>query len=335
MKILIVGLGSIGQRHLRILKKVYKKKISIYTLSNSKNKRVIKDNFKSFKVKSLLDYYKIKKIDISRINSEGINIAFICNPPHLHMRTALKLINQNCNLFIEKPLSTEKEIKEIKKIISISKKKKLVVVCGYQFRFHPGVTYIKKIIDKNKMGKVLSGYFHYGEYTGAVKKFEKFENSIYVKKKKGGGALLAFSHHLHLAMYFFGKLKPKYSLLENTNNFKIDVEDVCKLILHDKKNRNFLFNLNFLDTPQENFFIINFKKGSIKWIYKKSLIKIKNYDNPKIKIIKFKNFKRNTMFETQDKDFIKKITNKDLKNKSFLEGYEIIKLINKIKIKQN
>ena len=57
------------------------------------------------------------------------------------------------------------------------------------------------------MGKVLSGYFHYGEYTGAVKKFEKFENSIYVKKKKGGGALLAFSHHLHLAMYF----------LENSN----------------------------------------------------------------------------------------------------------------------
>ena len=41
------------------------------------------------------------------------------------------------------------------------------------------------------------------------------------------------------------------------------------------------------------------------------------------------------MFETQDKDFIKKIKNKDLKNKSFLEGYEIIKLINKIKIKQN
>ena len=41
------------------------------------------------------------------------------------------------------------------------------------------------------------------------------------------------------------------------------------------------------------------------------------------------------MFETQDKNFIKKITNKDLKNKSFLEGYEIIKLINKIKIKQN
>ena len=39
------------------------------------------------------------------------------------------------------------------------------------------------------MGKVLSGYFHYGEYTGAVKKFEKFENSIYVKRKKVVGVI--------------------------------------------------------------------------------------------------------------------------------------------------
>ena len=30
MKILIVGLGSIGQRHLRILKKVYKKNFYLH-----------------------------------------------------------------------------------------------------------------------------------------------------------------------------------------------------------------------------------------------------------------------------------------------------------------
>ena len=65
MKILIVGLGSIGQRHLRILKKIYKNKINIYTLDSSKNRRVIRDDFSSFKVKSLIEYYKIKKIKIS------------------------------------------------------------------------------------------------------------------------------------------------------------------------------------------------------------------------------------------------------------------------------
>ena len=72
-----------------------------------------------------------------------------------------------------------------------------------------------------------------------LKNLKNLKKSIYVKKKKGGGALLNFSRHLHLAMYFW-KTRTKYSLLENTKNFKIDVEDACKLILRDKKNRNFL-----------------------------------------------------------------------------------------------
>ncbi len=333
MKILIVGLGSIGQRHLRILKKIYKNKINIYTLDSSKNRRVIRDDFSSFKVKSLIEYYKIKKIKISQIKSIGIHAAFICNPPHLHIKTALDLIQQDCNLLIEKPLSTEKDLIKIKNLIKISKKKKLIVGVGYQFRFHPGIKIVKNIIKKNKLGKILNGYFHYGEYTGSVKKFENFSNSIYVKKETGGGALLSFSHHLDLARLFFGKLKLKYSLLRNTNNFKINVEDTCKVILSNKDNRDFLFNLNFLDTPQENFFILNFKKGSLKWSYNKNIVKIKNYNNFKTKIYRFKNFKRNQMFEDQNIAFLRKVKKKTFTNKSLLESYEIIKLINKIKLK--
>ena len=69
MNILIVGLGSIGQRHLRILKKIYRNKITIYTLTNSKTNRVIKDNFESFKVKSLSKYYGIKKLRLMKLIS--------------------------------------------------------------------------------------------------------------------------------------------------------------------------------------------------------------------------------------------------------------------------
>ena len=55
---------------------------------------------------------------------------------------------------------------------------------------------MKNIIENKKYGNVVNGYFHFGEFTGAVKKYEKFLDLIYVKQNKGGGALLAFSHHL-------------------------------------------------------------------------------------------------------------------------------------------
>lgn len=335
MNILIVGLGSIGQRHLRILKKNYKKKVSLYTLDSTKNKRIIKDDFRSFKVKSLTKYYGIKEIKLKDIAKYKISSAFICNPPNLHLKTAIDLANYDCNLFIEKPISTENELKGIQKLIKLSRKKKLIVRVGYQLRFHPGIKIIKELIDKNIYGKILNGYFHFGEFTGSVKKFEKFTDSIYINKHKGGGALLAFSHHLDLAYYFFGKLKTKFSILKNSKNFNINVEDTCKIVLSNKKKNYFLFNFNFLDNPQENFFILNFQKGSIKWNYTENYIQIKKYNNLKSKTFYYKGFKRNNLFSAQTKKFFSDIKSKSFKNETLHDSFQITKLINEIKKKNS
>jgi predicted dehydrogenase len=331
MKILIVGLGSIGQRHVRILKKIFKKKVTLYTLNTSKNNIVIKDNFEILKVASVAKYYNIKKINISDIMKNNIKTAFICNPPNMHLKTAFSLAKQNCNLLVEKPLSTSFELSKIKKLIDYTQKNRLITQVGYQLRFHPGVKIIKNIIEKNTYGEIVGGYFHFGEYLGSVKKFEKFSNSIYVKKNKGGGALQTFSHHLDLAFYFFGKLKCKYALLKNTKTFKIDVEDSCKMILTNYKKKHFLFNLNFLDNPQENFIILNFKKGSLKWDYVHHSILIKTYKDSKVKRIKFKNFQRNILFEKQTKQFFLDIQKRNYKNYSLNDGFEVMKLIHDIR----
>ena len=333
MNILIVGLGSIGQRHLRVLKNIYKKKVSFYTLNSTNTNRVIKDNFESFKVRSLCKYYSIKKIKISEVKKYNIIAAYICSPPNLHLKTALSLVSQNCNLLIEKPLSTDKELKEIKKLLEISYRKKLVIRVGYQLRFHPGVKIVKSIIENKECGNVVNGYFHFGEYIGAVKKYENFLDSIYVKQNKGGGALLAFSHHLDLAFHFFGKLKNKYSLLDNSKNFKIDVEDNCKIILSDNKKNNFLFNLNFLDNPQENFFILNFQSGSLKWDYTKDSLFVKKYKKDVTKTYNFKKFKRNDLFKEQSNLFFSDIKFKNYKNQSLRDSYNLLKLIYYIKRK--
>ena len=73
--------------------------------------------------------------------------------------------------------------------------------------------------------------------------------------------------------------------------------------------------------------------GNLILNYNKNIVKIKNYNNFKTKIYRFKNFKRNQMFEDQNIAFLRKVKKKTFTNKSLLESYEIIKLINKIKLK--
>ena len=327
MKILIIGLGSIGQRHLRILRKIFKKKLTIYTFHTSKNNLVINDNFNTKKVKSLINYYNIKKIFLKDVERLNIKDAFICNPPNIHLKTAFQLIKFDCNLLIEKPVSTENELSKIKKLIAASRKRRLTITVGYQFRYHPATKLIKDIIQKNSLGKILNGYFHYGEYTGNTKKYEKFSDSIYVKRKNGGGSLLSFSHHIDLAHYLFGDLKNQYSFLKNSKNYKIDVEDICYLVLKNKTNNQFLFNLNFLETPANNFIILNFKLGSIKIDFIKNIATISKTKKIKPRVINFSNFERNQMYEAQSREFFSNIKQKNYKNELLRDSLKIMKLI--------
>ena len=62
IKILFFGLGSIGQRHIRIIKKIFKKKnYKIYFSKTSKKNIVINDKLKVYK-KDIFKFYKIQNI---------------------------------------------------------------------------------------------------------------------------------------------------------------------------------------------------------------------------------------------------------------------------------
>ena len=64
------------------------------------------------------------------------------------------------------------------------------------------------------------------------------------KRELGGGALLALSHHLNLAIYLLGSLKVKFATQKNTKNFKINVEETFKAVLTCQNNSEIQFNLN-------------------------------------------------------------------------------------------
>ena len=144
MKILFIGLGSIGQRHLRIIQKLYKKN-NIYYLKVSKSNIVINDDLVGKKVNSISEYYNITEISIFQIKNISFDLTFITNPISLHMKYALKMAELGSNLFIEKPISNN--LNKIDKLIKISKKNKIKIYIGYHLRFHPGIIKIKYLIS--------------------------------------------------------------------------------------------------------------------------------------------------------------------------------------------
>ena len=135
IKISIVGLGQMGVNHLN-------------NLLNIKNINLI-SIYDKIKRKDLENKYNSKFSENIKKVINNTDAIIIATPTTTHFKYFLECSKKIKNIFIEKPLVTD--IKQFKKILQITKKKKINLKVGYIERYNPTIQLIKKIIKKNKI----------------------------------------------------------------------------------------------------------------------------------------------------------------------------------------
>ena len=133
MKVLIIGLGSIAQKHIESIKKI-DPFVMLYAFRSSSN---------SINIQDIVDIYKLEDIP------SDIDFILITNPTSLHAETILSIIKFEKPLFIEKPvfdtLSNKEEI--LKKVVE----KNIKTYVGFNLRFHPALNFIKNLLNTNNI----------------------------------------------------------------------------------------------------------------------------------------------------------------------------------------
>ena len=180
MKILFVGLGSIGQRHLQNIKKIFPKSF-LYAL-RKKNKSLVIKNTKLIKNKKLEKTFNLKIINnYNQAKRLKPDLVLICNPTNLHFRDTNFFVQNKINVFVEKPIIAN--LNKIKKLISKIKKLKVSTMIGYQLRFHPMIKFVKNLIFKRRYGRVINASFKNLSYLPDYHPYEDYSKSYAAKKK--------------------------------------------------------------------------------------------------------------------------------------------------------
>ena len=141
MNVLIIGLGSIGQRHLKNLQTIkLVKKIYVF------RKKFITPTLINYSTPSKKKIDKIYKIiylkNLKNLSKYNIHAAFVCSPTSLHAAQAVELIKNKINVFIEKPINNNlKNIGKLGRLVS--KNKKIKHMIGYQLKFNPLIKKLK------------------------------------------------------------------------------------------------------------------------------------------------------------------------------------------------
>ena len=302
MKVTIIGLGSIGYLHYKILSQFKKvKKIQVYS---NRKVRLCK---KSFLVN--------KKRDIIEFNPDYIVIS---NDTNQHYEF-INLINKNLKkkiILVEKPVSGN--------FFKFKEKNKNKFFVNYNLRFHPGIIFLKNQLKDKK--ELFYFTLNTNSFLPSWRKNIEYKKSYSANRKRGGGVLLDLSHEIDLLLWLFKKPIRFNYINKKVSNLKISSDDIFILNGKITNKTYFSINLNYFSRFQSRTIILNFNNYDLK-------IDLLNFLVEKIgPNIKFqKKMKKVNRFENNLK-IHKKIVNKDFKDICRInEGLEVLKLIHYIK----
>ena len=139
-RVLIVGHGSIGKRHLRIAR----------GLLPSADIRVLSRKFPE----PVTEYADGWLGSIAEALEFKPQVALIANPSTFHIQTAQPLAEDGVNLLVEKPLANS--IEGVCKLLSACRAHGSVLMVGYNLRFLPCLQKFRELIRSGFIGKVIS-----------------------------------------------------------------------------------------------------------------------------------------------------------------------------------
>ncbi len=309
MKFLICGLGSIGQRHIRMLRNVLGDEADIAAYRSRKLDIVISDKLEATFGNKPEEYYGIQCFyDYEEALAWKPDAVFVTNPISMHIDTAIDAAKAGCNIFLEKPLAHN--MKGVDELLKIVKEKNLVCMVGYQLRYHPAYIRINELLDKNIIGRLTSANLHFGEWLPGMHPYEDYRESHAARAEQGGGVILCLSHEIDIAYWLFGKPSKVYTLGGHLSDLEMDVEDTTDIMLTCRdSNRDFPVHvhLDFLQKPCRRYIHIAGDKGSIIFDYNTNELEVSLLPDGDTEKTMYDKFQRNDMFVNEVADFINSV----------------------------
>lgn len=222
MRVLIVGLGSIGKKHVTALRNI-QPCIEIFALRHSANVQEF-DNIQNI--------YRLDEVNVC-----SVDFAIVANPTAEHKKTIDELTRFKIPLFIEKPLHASLDILPlVEKINSLG----IITYVACNLRFLDSIKYVKELLKKTDFGQLNEVNVYCGSYLPDWRPGPDFRQSYSAIPAMGGGVHLDLIHELDYIYWMFGFPDKVRKSFKNNSSLKIKAFDYANYLLEYK---NFCVNV--------------------------------------------------------------------------------------------
>lgn len=214
-KVLIVGLGSIGLRHQKILRA---RGVEVFTVSRSQEADA----------KTIAEFLGIQTCDLILICTESSS--------HYKNLSEIREAGYQSEVVVEKPLFSE--------YLEHPLGNTNPIFVAFNQRFNPG---LKNVYSLIKDEKVIQAQAYVGQHLSTWRKNRPYSESYSADKKQGGGVLRDLCHELDYCLWLFGDVHKLYALGGKFSDLSISSDDSQAILLSQEKCPMTQITLNYLD----------------------------------------------------------------------------------------
>lgn len=248
---LVVGGGSIGQRHLKNMQQ-----IGVDVGAVDPDPTVREALTADFDVET----YAALSEGLTEFDPDFVVVG---TPNRYHVKVATEAAEAGCHLFIEKPLSHEMGgVEALKSVVS---QQNLVSLVGCNLRFNPELRRIRRLLQNSRIGPIVAARIEAGSYLPEWFPDSDYTDSYSSREDLGGGVILDYIHEINYARWFFGEFDTVSALAGQRTQLDIETNDIAGILAETADGIVCEFHLDYIQREYSRSCHIIGENGTIRW----------------------------------------------------------------------
>lgn len=251
MKILIIGTGSIGQRHINSLKSL-RQDLSWVLLRS----RVYHDA-----LSASLDAIVCDNVDDAL--AQQPDLAVIASPSSLHIEVLPKLLDAGIALYIEKPVVTNRA--QLAQLIEAANRHrgKAPTLVGCNLRFLPALAQMRQRLLETDMGAIVRGDFQAGQWLPDWRPASDYRKSYSASHALGGGVMLDLIHEVDAARWLLGEFDSVKAFSGKLSSLEIETEDVACIAMRARQGTLATVSVDYISRQPLRRYLVVTESGTL------------------------------------------------------------------------
>ena len=256
MRVLVVGLGSMGRRRLRNLTHLGGVELAGFEPADARREEVGQEfgipTFGSFE---------------QALGWEPAALV-ISTPPDHHTEYALEAVRRGIHFFTEASVVPG----DLDELVEAVEGASTVAAPSCTMRFHPAVTRMRELIGAGNIGKPVAVTHHVGQYLPDWHPWEDYR-TYYVARRETGAAREIVPFELNWLTYLFGPATTFTALKDKVSSLEVDIDDIYSAVLRFERGVQASMVIEVVSRPAIRQARIIGEEGTLIWDWNARLVR--------------------------------------------------------------